>query len=113
MRNSHITSDIDKIAYVRSNLKSNSVASTMMQSSAFVPKAINYSYSTFRANFLTAFGLTQHHDSLYRAFCHADSITTQLGTSNYLVGQALASSIATRSLMPFTNLLGISVMLCL
>ncbi len=94
MRNLYITSDTDKIAYLRSNLKSNSVASTMMHSSAFTPKLINCSYSTFRANFLTAFGLTQHHDSLRWVFRHADSLTTQLGTSNYLVGQALDSSFA-------------------
>ncbi len=81
MKNSHITSGTDKTSFIRSSLKSKFVPSTMMQSSAFVSKLLHYSYSTSRASFLTAFGLTQHHDSLRWAFHHADSLTTQLSNS--------------------------------
>ena len=43
MINSNVTLDSDKIAFVKSNLTCDSLASEMMQSSSFTPKLINYS----------------------------------------------------------------------
>ncbi len=57
MGNSNITTDSDKTAFVRSNLTCDSLASQMMQASSFTRKLINYDYSVFRKNFLTAFGI--------------------------------------------------------
>ena len=48
MCNSNITLDADKIAFIRSNLKPDSLASDMMRASCFNPKLINHDYAVFR-----------------------------------------------------------------
>ena len=98
MRNSNVTNDADKIAFVRSNLKPNSLASDMMQASAFNPKLLNYDYTVFRKNFLTTFGSAKHQDSMNWVFHLAESLTTNLGTFSYLRGQARAANVANEAL---------------
>ena len=98
MRNSNVTNDADKISFVRSNIKPDSLASDMMQASSFTPKLLNYDYAVFRENFLKTFGSTKHHDSMQWTFRLADALTSQLGTSNYLRGQARAANVANEAI---------------
>lgn len=61
--NSNITSGVDKISFVRSQLQPGSIAADLMSASAFNPKTLNYDYNAFRANFLQAFSMPQQPDS--------------------------------------------------
>ncbi len=98
MRNSNITTDSDKIAFVRSSLTFDSLASQMMQASSFTPKLIDCDYLAFRENFLKTFGILQHHASMQWTFHLADPLTCQSGTSNSLRGQTRASNIANEAI---------------
>ena len=84
IRNSNITSGVDKISFVRSQLQPGSIAADLMSASAFNPKLLNYDYSAFRSNFLQAFGTPQQPDSLQWVFDGADSLTTNFGSLNCL-----------------------------
>ena len=84
IRNSNVTSGVDKISFVRSQLQPGSIAADLMSASAFNPKLLNYDYSAFRSNFLQAFGTPQQPDSFQWIFDGADSLTNNFGSLNCL-----------------------------
>lgn len=94
MRNSNVTTNADKISFVRSQLTPNSLASDLMLASHFRPDLLNYDYDKFKLHFLNIFGACQRDDSLQFPFRLAESLTTQLGSVGHLRGQARASEIA-------------------
>ncbi len=93
MTNSNVTADSDKISFVRSNLKSGSRASKLMSATAFDSRLIKHDYSIFWRNFVEAFGLVQHHDSLQWIFMLAESLTSGFGSFAFLSTQAATSTI--------------------
>ena len=84
IRNSNITSGVDMISFVRSQLQPGSIASDLMSASAFNPRLLNYDYNAFRSNFLQAFGTPAQPDSLQWVFDGSDSLTTNFGSLNCL-----------------------------
>lgn len=87
MHNSNDTTGADKISFVRSKFKPQSLASEIMHANSFTPCFINYDDDKFRENFLQAFGHFKHHNSLGWDFCTADSLVTKHGTASYLLAQ--------------------------
>ncbi|KAG0727609.1 hypothetical protein GWK47_034281 [Chionoecetes opilio] len=94
MHNSSLLLDLDKIAFVRSQLVPDSRAARMMLASAFQPGLLNNSYHEFKDNFLQAFGSGQHRGGLQWVFRMTDSLADRLGTADHFDGQALAAQIA-------------------
>ena len=102
-RNSSITTDEDKIAFVRSQLVTDSLAADMMRATCFSPKHLSYDYSKFRDNFIRTFGHTQIYDSLQWIFRYADSLTSSLGSFDYLRSQAKSADIANEAIDSLTK----------
>ena len=94
IRNSNITSGVDMISFVRSQLLPGSIAADLMSASAFNPKLLNYDYNAFRSNFLQAFGMPQQPDSLQWVFDGADSLTNNFGSLNCLRALPRSSELA-------------------
>lgn len=94
MANSCITSDADKISFIRSYLTPGSLASDLMSATAFDPKALNYDYTQFRSNFLKAFGPPQVKDSFQWVHQGAEAFTTQFSQLSYLRAQSRSAQLA-------------------
>ena len=98
MCNSNIRSDVDKIAFVRSQLVPNSLASQLMTASGLDPKLLNNDYSRFRTNFLQIFGVPVNADSFQWVYRFADTLTNNLGNVGHLRAQAVTAQIAAEAL---------------
>ena len=83
MRNSSITSDADKIAFISARVKQGSEASKMMRISALVKPTENNDYATFRKHFLQVFGENASH-SLVKGVCLAADRTLEVANSKGL-----------------------------
>lgn len=96
--NSHITSGADKIAFVRSQLISGSLASDLMSASAFDPKFLNYDYSKFKVSFLQAFGVSQPRESFQWAFTAAQTIEEHAATLDYQRAQVKSAQLVNQAI---------------
>ncbi len=83
MRNSGITGERDKIAFVRARVKQGSEASKSMQVSALVRPTRQGDYTAFRQRFLKVFGENQRHSLVKGVYIAAERLLAEVNSQSF------------------------------
>lgn len=87
MNNSYITEPVDKISFIRSNIKPGSLAARMMQASAFTDPLKQKNYDLFRTTFLETFGDNVEHSLVKGVAVAAETLLSGANAQSIIEAQ--------------------------
>ena len=94
MKNSYITEPVEKISFIRSNIKQGSLAARMMQTSSFTAPLKRQNYDLFRSTFLETFGDDLEHSLVKGVAAAAETMISGANAQSLLEAQIDASRLS-------------------
>ncbi|XP_076061219.1 uncharacterized protein LOC143037001 [Oratosquilla oratoria] len=101
---SNITTDKERISFIRSQITPNSLASEMLSASCLNPIELNHDYNKFKTNFLQLYGDTGREEGFQWCFKLAEQLTVSHGTLNFMRSQAKSSTFVTEAIASLKQL---------